>query len=251
MVAHSLMTRAVVCTLLWGGTMSCRRPHAPSHVDAGARVSAESAEQEEAITQPPDEDDLRCLLATDRGRVHLQFGYRGCFGGSDNDLDLDVGATASVSGHLWTGVTTNRAIDGVPLKRELGLAHLHLLADALSKPDEPSTDWTTTKAFVRVSYWCGTRRSGPFMLETNAPSEEDEKTFAGLWTNTKRARVPRHHPYSRVHATIAVARDILGSVPSKCGDSSAQVEDARRRLDSLYKDGMRVRHDPIETWRDP
>ena len=90
-----------------------------------------------------------------------------------------------------------------------------------------------------------------FMLETNAPSEEDEKTFAGLWTNTKRARVPRHHPYSRVHATIAVARDILGSVPSKCGDSSAQVEDARRRLDSLYKDGMRVRHDPIETWRDP
>jgi hypothetical protein len=29
------------------------------------------------------------------------------------------------------------------------------------------------------------------------------------------------------------------------------VEAARRRLDSLYRGGMRVRHDPVEEWNDP
>jgi hypothetical protein len=44
---------------------------------------------------------------------------------------------------------------------------------------------------------------------------------------------------------------MLEAAPSRCGDSSAQVEAARRRLDSLYRGGMRVRHDPVEEWNDP
>jgi hypothetical protein len=30
-----------------------------------------------------------------------------------------------------------------------------------------------------------------------------------------------------------------------------QLESASRRHDSLYENGMRVRHDPIDQWKDP
>jgi hypothetical protein len=194
---------------------------------------------------------LKCLLAADHGRIHLQFGHRGCFGGSDNDLDLDVASTSTLSGHLWTGPSTNRATEGVVLTREQGQAYLRLLVDALVKKDEPSAGWTTTKAFVRASYWCGTQKSGPFMAVTEAPGDdEEERAFEGMMSR-KPAQAAPHRPYSRVHGTIAVARNILASVPSKDVNSLEQLESARRQRASLYENGIRVRHDPVEHWKDP
>src|SRR5262245_14021326 len=191
------IARAAILAVLWPAMVGCRKPPQPPP----ARAEAPKADNEvaEDITQPPDEDDLQCLLDADHARIRVQFGYRGCFGGSDNDFDLDVGAASSLSGHLWTGVDTNQAIDGVTLTRKQGQLHLRRLVDALVRPDKLGKGWWSTKSFVRVSYWCGKRRAGPYMLETNAPSDA---------------------PSSRVHATIAAARDILKSVPSRCGDSS-------------------------------
>jgi hypothetical protein len=199
------IARAVIVAVLWPGMMGCRRPQEPSRSMAEVNVKSIEVSTEES-TQPPDDDDLTCLLETDHGRIHLQFGYRGCFGGSDNDLDLEVGATASVSGHLWTDTSTYRATEGVSLTREQGRAHLRRFVDALVKPDEASETVTTTTAFVRGSYRCGAHRSESFMVETNAPSREEEESALAAF---KVVRDARHHPYSRVHATIAVAKSIL------------------------------------------
>jgi hypothetical protein len=189
---------------MWSGMMHCRGPAEPS------RVVEPAVSSQEAITQPPDEEDLACLLETVSGRVQLQFGYRGCFGGSDNDLDLEVGpAVAWVSGRRWTGISTNQFTDRAPVTRQQGQAYLRRFVDALARPDETSDEWTTTKAFVRLTYWCGGRRSGPFMLETNVPSQEDEDAFFAAFKGMRYVGQPHHHPYSSVHATIAVAQTVL------------------------------------------
>jgi hypothetical protein len=224
------LAHCVICVELTG----CRKPH----------------EAPRAPAPPPDAGDLKCLLETEHGRMHVQFGYRGDFGGSDNDLHLDVGASTSLSGHLWTGLSTSQATDGVVSTRAQGQADLRLLVGALLKPEQTSDVRTTTKAFVRVSYWCGAQRFGPFMIETHMPSEEEERALANM-IGRGPTRPPPHHSYSRVHGTIAVARDILASVPSKSVDSPCQLQSARERLRSLYENGVRVRHDPVERWQDP
>jgi hypothetical protein len=209
--------------------MGCRKLPEPAQVSAGPAPEVAEVSREETPLSP--DGDLNCLLATPHGRINLQFGYRGCFGGSDNDLDLDVAATASLSGHLWTGISTNRSTEGAKLTLEQGRAYLRRLVGALVKEDEATKAWTTTKAFVRVSYWCGAHREGPLMFETEAPSEVNS--------------------YSRVHATIAAARKILESAPGRDSDSPEQQESARRRSEGLYENGVRVRHDPVEQWKDP
>lgn len=197
---------------------------------------------------PRDAGDPGCLLKSERSRIHLQFGYRGCFGGSDNDLDLRVSATGSLDGHRWAGPSTSKVANGVVLTREQGRAHLHSLVSALLREDDPSEAWSSTRAFVRVSYWCEARRTGPFMIETHRPSERDDRSFAGIVGG---APVPGPGPYSRVHGTIAAARAILASAPGKVLDAKEQLESARRRIEGPYEAGIRVRHDPVEQWLDP
>ena len=204
------IARAVIFAVLWQGTITVREAHPPPLATATTNAVASKDGADEVIRQPPGADDLACLLTSDDARIHVEFGYRGCFGGSDNDLDLDVGTTTSVNARRWTGVSRSQITDGAVLTRKQGQDYLRLFVEALVKPDEAHEAWTTTKAFVRVSVWCGGRRSGPFVVETNAPSEEFKRHFGRI------SRAPaKHHPYSSVHATIAVAQKLLASVPSK------------------------------------
>jgi hypothetical protein len=187
-------------------------------------------------------------LRDDHARIRLLFGYRGCFGGSDNDLDLDVSATAAtLSGHRWTGPSTNEAADGVALSRADGHAEMRLLVDALTQPAPQPDGWSSTKAFVRFSYWCGTHRAGPFMIETHTIDPENEVVVRNL---LHEAPAARPHAASPVHAAIGAARDILASVPSNQMNSPAHLKSERRRRGSLYEGGRRVRHDPVEQWDD-
>src|SRR3954453_9738735 len=50
-------------------------------------------------------DAISCLATAREARIHVQFGVRGDFGGSDNLLDAEIrtGSDASVTGALWTG----------------------------------------------------------------------------------------------------------------------------------------------------
>lgn len=172
----------------------------------------------ETTTLPPDADNLECLLETGQGRLHLEFGYRGCFGGSDNDVDLNVGTTASVTAHLWTGPSAPQATKGATLTKGEAQEYLRLLVDALIKEDEASRVVTTTRVFVRVSYQCGAHRWGPFTVTTESPAEEIERDEARVWHQ----KPLRHYPYSRVHGTIAAARKILASMPSENLDTPTQ-----------------------------
>jgi hypothetical protein len=204
-----------------------------------------------ATVFPEDGGNLRCLLDTDHGRIHLQFGYRGCFGGSDNDLDLDVGATASLSGHRWTGLSTNESTDHLALNRDTGQDFLRRLVGALLRKEEGADGWSTTKAFVRLSYWCGGVRSGPFMIETDTTTPEDEAAFDEIRSRNTRPGPVHRRVYSRVHGVIATAKGILTSLPSNSVNSKEQLETERRKRASLYENGIRVGHDPIEQWKDP
>jgi hypothetical protein len=200
------IARAVIFAVLWQGTITVREANPPPLATAATNAVQSTDGADEVIRQPPGEDNLACLLRSDDARIHLEFGYRGCFGGSDNDLDLDVGTTAMVNAHRWTGVSTRKV-----LTRQQGQEYLQLFVDALVKPDEANEAWSTTKAYVRVSFWCGCHRSGPFVLETHAPSAADQRAFERA---LKGRLVPatRHHPYSCVHGTIAVAQELLASV---------------------------------------
>ena len=204
------IARAGIFAVLWQGTITVRESHPPPPATTEAKAVELAEGPDEAITQPPGEDDLACLLTSDRARIHVTFGYQGCFGGSDNDLDLDVGTTTSVNARRWTGVSRSQITDGAVLTRKQGQDYLRLFVDVLVKTDEAHEAWSTTKTFVRVSVWCSGRRVGPFAVETNAPSEEFQRHLERISrTSAKR------HPYSSVHAAIAVAQKLLASVPSK------------------------------------
>jgi hypothetical protein len=194
----------VVSATALGGREGCSKPEAAPRVEASERLRPPGF-WTETTTLPAEADNLECLLETSHAHVHLEFGYRGCFGGSDNDLDLDVAATASVIGHLWTGRSTDQATEAATLTREQGQAYLRLLVDAMIKEDEANDVVMTAKSFVRVSYQCGAHGWGPFTVMTENPTEEDERDSARAW----HSKFARHYPYSRVHGTIAAARKIL------------------------------------------
>src|SRR5215471_11349754 len=106
-----------------------------------------------------------------------------------------------MTGHLWTGPSSNQATEGAALTRAQGQEYLRLLVEALIKDDEANRAVTTTNAFLRVSYQCGTHGWGPFMVETHSPDEE----FQREWARVSQLKAPLHFPYSRVQGTIAVA----------------------------------------------
>jgi len=203
-LAHVFAVVGLVSAVALAGKAVCHRSEAAPRVEAEERLKPPGL-WTETTTLPPEADNLECLLDTAHGRIHVEFGYRGCFGGSHNDLDLDVATTASVTAHLWTGPSRNPATEIATLTRAAGQAVLRLLVDALIKEDEANAVWTTTETFVRVSYQCGTRRWGPFTVETQKPDEEADREFASVVHRPP----PRHFPYSRVHATIAAARSVL------------------------------------------
>jgi len=245
-------SRARTCTgaILFLLVTTCRKTDEPPGSSKNSKVVPNESSAV-AAPFPADGGDLKCLLGTDHGRIHIQFGYRGCFGGSDNDLDLDVSSTAFLSGHRWTGLSTNDSTDRVALDRETGQGYLRRLVSAFLKQDEGANGWSTTKAFVRVSYSCGGVRSGPFMIETDTTSPEEEVAFDEVFSRNSLPVPVRRHVYSRVHGVIAVAKAILASVPNTPVNSMEQLETARQRRDSLYENGIRVRHDPVERWNDP
>jgi hypothetical protein len=206
--AHAWVAAGVVSAVVLAGRAGCREPDEAPRVEAEAGLKPPGI-WTETTTLPLDADNLECLLEARHGRLQLQFGYRGCFGGRANDLDLDVGTMASVTGHLWTSPSTHEAAEAAALTRGQGQANLRLIIDALIKEDEPNDVVSTTKAFVRVTYQCGAHRWGPFVVMTENPTEESERD----WASVLHLKPLRHYPYSRVHGTIVAAQEILASVP--------------------------------------
>jgi hypothetical protein len=246
---------AIVFLAALGAQPACRGYEAPPRAHAEQAPPPARTRQRielplETAPLPPEANNLACLLASQHARINLQFGYRGCFGGSDNDLDLDVAAAGTLSGHLWTGLSGNQATDRVPLTRQEGQAFMRQLVEALLKPEGENRGGSSTMSFVRVSYWCGAQKVGPFMLETHTLSRHDDQALAKLMRHPP-PDAGVHSRYSRVHGTIAAARAILSSAPSQHVESAEQKAAACKQRESLYQDGMRVRHDPVESWHDP
>jgi len=212
---------AVVSAVVLAGRTGCSKTEEAPRVEAEVRLKPPGL-WTETTTLPGDADYLECLLDAGHRRIRIEFGYRGCFGGSTNDLDLDVGATASVTGHRWATPSWYEAAEDAALTRGQSQAYLRLIVDALIREDERNDAVSTTMAFVRVSYQCGAHRWGPFLLTTQNPSEEDERE----WLRALHFKPPQHYPYSRVHGTIAVAQKILASMPRRSVDAPLRTDDA-------------------------
>jgi hypothetical protein len=151
-----------------------------------------------------------CLLDASTARVHVDFGYRACFSGSDNDLDLALSQVGVLSGRLDDrGASGIWQIGPTMMTRDDGREHLHLLITALQRDDEGTSEEETTRVFARITYWCDDGPTRAIALSTNRLSPT-MKQYLEQMRPRSRAEVPSQHPYySRVHGFIEVLDTIL------------------------------------------
>ena len=172
-------------------------------------------------------EGFSCLATASRTRIHIQLGHRGSFGGSDSLLDASVRSSsgASISGTLWIDPGRSKRVKLGRISSADGRQYIGKLVAAYSKGETKDGCKSSARSFARIHYWCDGRKAGPVMVESDGCDP-----------------LP----------IVSTAEGILRSLPGDQEDDGPQ-EKARvaRMWGSLYKDGLRVRHDPIEEWRDP
>jgi hypothetical protein len=102
----------------------------------------------------------------------VQFGYRGCFGGSDNLLEVHIGDRASAQGSRFVAPGRHRIVAPVALTKTAARSIVEKLVLAAQRVEVDDGTESTTMAFARIFYWCGDRKEGPVMLRTYADSLE-------------------------------------------------------------------------------
>jgi hypothetical protein len=152
----------------------------------------------------------QCLLVAPTVQVHVHFGYRGCFSGSDNDLDLGLSDVAVLSGRLHDrGVSGTWAIGPTTMDREVGREHLRLFVAALQKEDEGTSGDQTTGVFVRMTYWCDDEPTRAIALSTNRFSSRMKREHDERRRPHRAEPYSEHSYYSRVHGLVETLETIL------------------------------------------
>jgi hypothetical protein len=159
--------------------------------------------------------DFGCLLESKKAGIHIEFGYRGCFGGSNNYLDVELSNHAFLSGWFQTGFGTGGHLDKIPLERAEAIRHLNSLVKALHKRETDNGSVSTSTAFALISYWCGRKNIGPIRMETSSLEWAEELKMTDTLARATNQPVD-HIPetYSRVHGVIAAATSILSAKTS-------------------------------------
>jgi hypothetical protein len=243
-------------TALLAVACGCRRSQPLSTArDLSSRDSeAAPAADLAAIPHGP----LHCLLAEGATRIHVQFGYRGCFGGSDNLLDIDNRETSVVVGRAFLDRDHDLAIGPTPLGAQDRASLLGSLVRAAHREQNGDRSENSTKAFARIFYWCGGEKQGPVMFETHQLSPSDRRSMQER--HAADAPAPRDAssragppPYARAHGVIAAALEAFDRVPSRPQKRSDELRERERRAwQATFDDaGYRIRHDPDEYWEDP
>jgi len=117
------------------------------------------------------------------------------------------------------------------------------------KRDEGEDDRSTTAIFVRVTYWCGDKRMGPFLIETHRLAPGQRADLEEMFRSVDHP-VPHLSDYSRVHGVIGAAETILAYAPSLL---STLVEERETRAGGLCSDenSIRLDTDPVDAWDHP
>ena len=188
-------------------------------------------------------EKLSCLLTSSVARVHVQFGVRGCFGGTDNLLELRVGPEGAIArGWGTAGMERFRESSPVQLPIAEGRRYLTELVTAARRKEISNNCWSSSSTIVRIHYWCGPEKRGPLMLTTSMCDPEVHTGLMPKWL------LPA---YARAWGVSNAAENILNKLPGKELSASEEVERARRKWGTRYQNGQRVRHDPVEDWSDP
>lgn len=200
-------------------------------------------EQAKASELDAELEKFACVLTSSVARVHIQFGVRGCFGGTDNLLELRVGPEETIArGWGTAGWDRFREAKPVPLPIAEGRRYLTELVAAARRREISNNCWSSAFTIVRIHYWCGADKRGPVMLKTSMCDPEEHAGLMPKWL------LPA---YARAWGVKNVAENILTKLPGKELSASEEVERARRKWGTRYQNGQRVRHNPVEDWSDP
>jgi hypothetical protein len=143
-----------------------------------AAVATIRRPRETASAGAPSEAALACLTEGRVSHLRIELGHRGCFGGSEEDLELIVEngeATVEVlSGRL------HELLHPVPrLSKSAFLALTHKLGAAISRPALESGGQSTTMTSAAVSWICaGENRENTVMERTNEWNRGDPEVYA-------------------------------------------------------------------------
>ncbi|MGC4113778.1 MAG: hypothetical protein QM765_03780 [Myxococcales bacterium] len=219
-------------------------------------LDATPAVQQQLLSDEPDghpalghemAERLACVLVEPGAVLRIDFGVRGCFGGSDNYFRLTSTPSGFlVEGSLWTGTDTRQRIAPAPVGPDLGVHWIGVLAQALRRPEVEDACTSSAKHFARGSTFCDGRWETTRYVSNaclDLPSDHFSASFPGL-------NLPPSNAYQYAFALDAIADAALRSMPAQPDAKLTSEERERegRKWRSLYDgNGMRVRHDPVES----
>jgi len=109
------------------------------------------------------------------------------------------------------------------------LNYMRRLVVAASRPDETGDHVTSSgTSFMRVSYWCDSDKTGPFMIETNRMYSRSNRSFQPMMSSWE-TLFEKNYVYTRVLEVIAVAESILTEVPSTLVRDTQEEQDRSRK----------------------
>jgi hypothetical protein len=173
---------------------------------------------------------LGCV-ARSTGTVSIDFGIRGCFGGSDNRFVLThIGDGFEVEGFLFRRHDSRARVSEQTIRDEIARGWLKRLASALSAPETTTGCWSSARQYAHLVIDCECAgSSSAFDFNSSGCGQGGEHLHADA-----------------IGRLATAALSSLELVES--GLSDAERAEERRKWSTVYQDGLRIRHDPIERW---
>ncbi len=203
--------------------------------------SVRSEEPKPSVRHPSDAGialalsrQMACVLSAGTATLQVDFGVRGCFGGSDNRLRLEKNATGfTADGFAFVDIASRDRATRASVPTETARGWIAATIAALGVDEVRGGCISTAKTFAHLTVQCdGLSSSQTF--ETH-----DCEGRMGFGEAT----------YQHAFEITRIARAALDTLPKQKGPlTSAEEQLERRKWSGLYQDGLRVRHHPVEEW---
>lgn len=200
------------------------RPAQPTRRIADAGVAMEFGHQ------------IACVLSDETSSFQIDFGVRGCFGGSDNRLRLEKRAQEfSANGFVFVDLDSRNRVRAVPVTPVVARRWVSETMAALQVQEVRGLCHSTGKTFAHVVAQCGAS-----IFSHTFETHDCDKVFR---------REGDDDVYQHAFELSRIAQEALDELPKDVGPLTPDEERSqRRKWSGLYENGMRVRHDPIEEW---
>ncbi len=181
---------------------------------------------------------LACLASTIGARLTVRFGHSGCFGGTEDQLDVTRQQAGFVINAILTRfdrktgeLISTRATDAV-VAEDVGLTLIARLAAHVDRqqvaPDLHDLCVSTTHTVARLRLVCDERERRWFFDADSCPR-------------------PHAGPEPQAIGLSREAAAALSAVPLTTGPATAaEKARERRRWSTVYVNGQRVSHDPVD-----